>query len=122
MRDYKKIKAWQLADDLVMLLYPATVDFPAEEKFTLVSQIRRAGVSIAANICEGSSRRTKRDYLNFLYIARGSLMETEYLVSIAKRMGYFKDSFCNEINSLLPELQSKLYGLIRSVEKEVDGQ
>ncbi len=48
-------------------------------------------------------------------------METEYLVSIAKRMGYFKDSFCNEINSLLPELQSKLYGLIRSL-KEVDGQ
>lgn len=67
MRDYTKIKAWQLADDLTVAVCRSTQSFPKEEVYSLTSQLRRAAYSVPANIAEGPSRESKKDYLHFLY-------------------------------------------------------
>lgn len=74
-RNYRKIKAWKLADQLAVDIYQETADYPKYELYGITSQIRRADVSAAANIVEGASRKTKLDYCHFLYIAKGSLAE-----------------------------------------------
>ena len=67
MRDYTKIEAWKLADDLTVAIYDRTRLFPREEMYGLTSQLRRAAYSVPANIVEGSARESKKDYLYFLY-------------------------------------------------------
>ncbi len=118
MRDYKRIKAYQMADDLVMEGYNASKSFPKEELYCLTSQFRRAIVSVPANIVEGASRKHKKDYLQFLYISRGSLAEVEYLTSLAKRLGYLDNETFQRIESLVSATSKTLYGLISSVESE----
>ena len=88
MRDYTKIEAWRLADDLTVAVYERTRSFPKEEIYGLTSQLRRASYSVPANIVEGASRESKKDYLHFLYIARGSLSETQYFIQLARRLDY----------------------------------
>ena len=82
MRDYTKIEAWKLADDLTVLIYQITKAFPKEELYGLTSQLRRAAASVPANIAEGSARGTNKDYLHFLFIARASLTEAHYFVHL----------------------------------------
>ena len=118
MRDFKNIKAFQYSDDLVVMIYEATKDFPREELYGLTSQLRRAAVSVATNIAEGASRQHKRDYLNFLYTARGSLAETEYLLHLAERLGYLTHEKFEEIDNLRRVTAKTLFGLIESVDKE----
>src|SRR5438876_3731586 len=89
MRDYTKIEAWRLADDLTVSVYKRTRSFPKEEMYGLTSQLRRASYSVPANIVEGASRESKKDYLHFLYIARGSLSETQYFIHLAPRPELF---------------------------------
>src|SRR5213083_3420176 len=91
MRDYTKIEAWKLADDLTVVIYQRTRSFPKEELYGLTSQLRRASYSVPANIAEGSARESKRDYLHFLYIARGSLSETQYFIHLSSRLGYLAE-------------------------------
>src|ERR1700738_1717981 len=88
MRDYTKIDAWRLADDLTVAVYQRTRLFPKEEIYGLTSQLRRASYSVPANIVEGTSRESKKDYLHFLYIARGSLSEPQYFIHLARRLSY----------------------------------
>ena len=88
MRTYEKIRVWQSAMDLVVLVYKATQDFPRSEQFGLVSQMRRASVSVPSNIAEGYGRGAQADRLRFFYIARGSLMELETQIAIAARLAY----------------------------------
>ncbi len=118
MRDYKNIKAYQFADDPVVEIYKATKNFPREELYGLTSQLRRAAVSVPTNIAEGASRQHKRDYLHFLYISRGSIAETEYLLHLSNRLGYLSDNEFNEIDKPRQETAKTLFGLIGSVEKE----
>jgi four helix bundle protein len=119
MRDYKKIKAFQCADDLVVEIYSITKDFPKEELYGLTSQLRRAVVSVVANIAEGASRQHRRDYLNFLFIARGSLAETEYLLHLTCRLGYLTQSKFEKLEALKNLTFKTLFGLISAVEKEL---
>jgi four helix bundle protein len=119
MRDYKNIKAFQFSDNLVVEIYKATKDFPKEEIYGLTSQLRRAAVSVPTNIAEGASRQHKKDYLHFLFIARGSLAETEYLLHLANRLNYFADKKFEQISGIQQESAKTLYGLIQSVQKEV---
>jgi four helix bundle protein len=118
MRDYKKIRAFQYADRFVLAVYESTRAFPKEELFGLTSQIRRSAVSIAANIAEGASRQHQKDYLNFLYIARGSAAEAEYLLSLASRFSYIEPKRYAELDSLVKETSKILCGLIHAVNKE----
>ncbi|MBN1270223.1 MAG: four helix bundle protein [Kiritimatiellae bacterium] len=118
MRNYKNIKAWEYSDNLTILIYRHTRGFPREELYGLTSQLRRSAYSVPANIAEGSSRNSKRDYLHFLYIARGSLSETEYLCHLAARLGYVKEDVYSEITQQLNATFARLHGLIHAVEKE----
>jgi len=119
MRDYKKINAFQLADKLVVLVYSATKSFPKDELFGLTSQIRRAAVSVPANIVEGSRRASKKEYLHFLYIAQASLSEVEYYISLSFNLKYVNEDVSSKLNEASSKTFSKLYGLIESVRKEV---
>jgi four helix bundle protein len=91
MRDYKKLRAFELADELALLVYKATRIFPKEEMFGLTSQLRRAVVSIASNIVEGSGRDSQADYLRFLNMAYSSTSEACYQLSLAYRLGYLNE-------------------------------
>jgi four helix bundle protein len=117
-RDYRKIKAWKLIDELVVSVYRETSYFPKSELYGSTSQMRRAAVSAAANIVEGALRKTKLDYLHFLYIARGSLAEVWYYIHLSKRLGYIDERKRLKLYELQQEAASTLYGLIKSVQKE----
>ena len=112
------IKAWQLADDLVARLYQVTQAFPVDERYGLTAQMRRAAVSVAANIVEGSSRRSRNEYLQFLSIAKASLSELSYYLHLCHRLGYLSASQFEELDERSEETARTLYGLIQSVSKE----
>ncbi len=118
MRDHTKIEAWRWADDLAVAIYRQTRSFPREELYGLTSQLRRAACSVPANTVEGASRESKRDYLHFLYIARGSLMETGYFIHLSQRLGYLDRAVGGELTAQLEHAIACLQGLIRAVEKE----
>ncbi len=118
MRDYTKIDAWKFADDLTVALYEHTRSFPREQIYGLTSQLRRAAYSVPANMAEGASRESKRDYLHFLYISRGSLSETQYFVHLAERLGYLPAMEAEKLNLQVKQTFACLHGLIRAVEKE----
>ena len=120
MRNYKNIIAYKFADELVIKIYEFTRNFPKDEIYGLSSQLRRAAVSVATNITEGASRQHKKDYLNFLYISRGSLAEVEYLLSLAKRLGYLNGSEFEKIDSVFNDTAKTLFGLISVVNAEVN--
>ena len=118
MRDYTKIEAWRLADDLTVAIYERTRAFPREELYGLTSQIRRAAYSVPANIVEGSSRESKRDYLHFLHIARGSLSETQYFIHLSHRLGYLSAEEATKLRDQTRQVFACLHGLVQAVEKE----
>jgi len=119
MRDYKKISAWQKADDLTVEIYEVTRSFPKEELYSLTSQMRRAAYSAPSNIAEGASRSSQKDYLHFLYIARGSISEVSYFIHLSQRLKYLNAENHVRLEKQADEASRVLTGLIRSVEKEV---
>ena len=119
MRDYKKIKAFQEADKLVKHIYKITQNFSKEEIYGLTSQIRRAGISVPANIVEGASRQHKKDYLNFLYIARASLAEMQYLIHLSSSLQMISHSELEKLDNQIGMTSKILYGLISSVSNEI---
>lgn len=90
MKNYKELEVWQKSKGVAVDIYKTTEVFPRTEQFGLTGQIRRAAVSIAANIAEGLGRGSTREYVQFLFIARGSVMELETHLIIAEELGYLK--------------------------------
>jgi four helix bundle protein len=117
-RDYTKIKAWQLADELVLLVYQYTQNFPRSEIWGLTSQMRRAAVSSAANIVEGSARKNRREYLQFLYISLSSSAELSYYIGLAKKLEYLDGKRYEELRAKSQEALKTLQGLISYLEKQ----
>jgi four helix bundle protein len=117
MRDYTKIEAWRLAEDLTVSVYQHTRSFPKEEIYGLTSQLRRAAYSVPANVVEGALRGSKKDYLHFLYIARGSLGETQYFVRLARRLNYLSSEEADALVNQTKLTFACLHGLIQAVEK-----
>ena len=115
MRDHTKLRAFELADDLAVLVYRVTARFPREELYGLISQMRRAAISIPSNIVEGCARDSQADYLRFLYIAFGSLRELHYQLSLSKRLGFLSNEDLSLIEPKVVETEKVLNGLIRSL-------
>ncbi len=115
MRDHRKLRAFELADELVMAVYRQTKTFPSDERFGLTSQLRRASVSIASNIVEGCARTSLPDYVRFLDLAFGSAREVGYQLTIARRLEYLTTTEAELIESKAEETAKVLAGLIRSL-------
>jgi len=103
---------------LTVAVYERTRSFPREEIYGLTSQLRRASYSVPAHIVEGASRESKKDYLHFLYIARGSLSEAQYFIHLARRLGYLSAEEADVLQRQTKVTFGCLHGLIRAVEKE----
>lgn len=112
---YKKLYAWQEADKLAMRVYAATRDFPRDEIFGLTSQLRRAALAVPTNIVEGQALSSKKDFRRFLFIANASLVETEYLLSVAKRLKYINEKTFAELSEQQSLSAKLLQGLIKSM-------
>ena len=115
MRDHTKLKVFQLADQLAVYVYKSTRRFPAEEKYGLTSQMRRAAVSAPCNIVEGCARNTEKDFLRFLDIAYGSARELEYQVTLATRLGFLDKDKPSSLKDRSEEVSKALNTLIRKI-------
>jgi four helix bundle protein len=115
MRDHRKLDVFTLADSLTLKVYEATRGFPIEERFGLTSQIRRAAVSIGANIVEGAARVSDRDFARMLAISYSSACELEYELSLAARLGYLSDDARDELERLSSRTCRALRGLITRI-------
>jgi four helix bundle protein len=115
MRDHRKLDVFTLADRLTLKVYEATRGFPIEERFGLTSQIRRAAVSIGANIVEGAARGSDRDFARMLAISYSSACELEYELSLAARLGYVSGDTRDELEKLSSRTCRALRGLITRI-------
>jgi four helix bundle protein len=113
MRPHEKLDVWKRAVELVISIYKATEDFPKEERFGLTSQIRRAAVSVPANIAEGAARESSKEFLYFLSISQGSSSELQTELVIAKRLGFLKTEQFDPIQEELDNIGRMLVGLSR---------
>ena len=115
LRNYKELKVWQKTYHLSLEIYKATANFPAEEKFGLTSQIRRASISIPSNIAEGYGRNTTNKYIRFLNISYGSICELETQILISGDLGYIKNTKLNKLTDKILEVERMLKALINSL-------
>ncbi|MBK9216888.1 MAG: four helix bundle protein [Chloracidobacterium sp.] len=113
--DYKSLIVWQKSIALVKLIYQITAKFPADEKFGLTSQMRRAAVSIPSNIAEGQARRTTGDYVRFVSTAEGSLAELDTQLIIAIDLNYADKTATRDCLGLMLEVRKMLNSLRRSL-------
>ena len=117
--DYKELAAWQRAMELVKEVYRCTRSFPREEVFGLSSQMRRASVSVPSNIAEGKGRYSRKELVQFLYKARGSLMELETQICIARDLGYVDELSNRNLSTRTVEVTRILNGLINRFQQEL---
>ena len=122
MKSYRDLKVWQKAMDLVVECYEETKEFPKSEIFGLTSQLRRAGVSVPANIAEGHARHYTTEYLRYLSIAYGSLAELETHILIAQRLNYLDTSQCNILLDITSEVGRMINGLRSSLKKKTSDE
>lgn len=117
MRDHTKLRAFELSDELVVLIYQITKNFPKEEIYGLTAQMRRAALSVPSNIVEGCARESQTEYLRFLEIAFGSLRELHYQFSLATRLSYLDNKSVTEGEKIIVETEKVLSALLRSLRK-----
>jgi four helix bundle protein len=118
VRTFQDLVVWQKAITLVTEIYRVTQKFPKEEIFCLISQLRRAAVSVPSNIAEGQGRLSEKEFRQFLGNARGSLSELETQIIIAKNLGYLADPDFDNLSTIISEVGRVLNGLISSVISE----
>ena len=114
MQNYKKLIVWKKADELAFRIYKLTEKFPKSEIFGLISQLRRAALSVPTNIVEGYARGGKKEFFHFLNISMASLSETQYLLDFSERRGYVKSDIKNLI-SISEEVSKLLWAFKKSL-------
>jgi len=117
MRDLTKLRAFELADELALLMYKVTNGFPNKEIYGLTSQMRRSAVSVPSNIVEGFARESLTEYVRFLEIAFGSCKECHYQFTLAVRLGYTADTDIDFYIQKFTETEKVIATLIRFLRK-----
>lgn len=115
--NWRNLEVWRKSHLLTKQVYLLSKDFPKEEKFGLTSQIQRAAYSVPVNIVEGQARRTTKEFLNFLNIARGSLEELRYLLILCQDIGYISKEISEDVESRACEVSCMLNALMKSLKK-----
>ena len=115
MGDFKKLKVWQKSHQLALAVYQSTAAFPAQERYGLTGQLRRASASIPANIAEGCGRGSDNELGRYVRISLGSSTELEYHLLLAKDLGHLSGSDYHLLSTATLEVQSMLAGLSRTV-------
>jgi four helix bundle protein len=113
---FTELKVWQRSHALVLEVYRLTTKFPADERFGVVAQLRRAALSVPTNIAEGSKRESRQDYARFLNIAEGSLVEAEYLLMVSRDLGYLTAEVVAPVLQEIKEIAQMLHNLRVKVE------
>jgi four helix bundle protein len=115
VRSYRELIAWKKSMDLTEAIYTATRDWPKDEVYGLTNQIRRAAVSIPSNIAEGQGRFSPKEFMHYLIIAHGSLLEVETQALIGQRLGYLPSETAEHILTCTSEVGRLINGLFRSL-------
>jgi len=116
VKTHKDLDVWKKSIELVTKIYQLTQAFPSDEKYGIVSQMRRSAVSIPSNIAEGAARKGNKEFIQFLYISLGSIAELDTQVVIASRLGY---SLNEDITSAIEDIRKMLLGLIKYQKSKV---
>lgn len=117
MKTHKNLDVWLRSLDFVTTVYSLTKDFPREELYGLTNQIRRAAVSIPSNIAEGAARQSKKEFIQFLYIALGSSVEVDTQIRISLNLGYIDHSSFERTEKELNDIGKMINGLITYLKK-----
>src|SRR5262245_58422264 len=118
IRDYKDLVVWQKGMQLAKQVYQLTQSFPSEEKFGLVSQMRRAAISVPSNVAEGQARNTTGEFVQFVSHAEGSLAELDTQIRLSIELGFCRELAVKSIQELIIEEQKMLKSLRRSLKGE----
>ena len=116
---FEKLDVYQEAHSFVIIIYKLTSKFPKDESFGLISQIRKASVSVVANIVEGNARNHKKEFIQFLYLSNGSLEEVKYYLILSKDLGYLSTSEYDNLQVRAEKISKMINGLIRHLRKDV---
>lgn len=116
-RSHRSLNAWKQAMALVVAVYSVTEKFPQTEQYGLTSQLRRAAVSVPANIAEGATRTGSKEFLHFLSIASGSLSELDTLIDLAIQLGYIEDT--EELSTKVDDVAGLIMGLASSIRRKL---
>ena len=116
-KPHKSLDVWKKAIDLTVDIYKLTETFPRTEVYGLTSQMRRAAVSIPSNIAEGAARQTKKEFINYLHMAQGSLSELDTQLVIASRLEYLSLDIYKGIEDRIETISKMLTGLIKSLKR-----
>jgi four helix bundle protein len=112
------LEVWKLAHQLTIKVYKITDKFPKSEQFGLISQVRRSASSVPANIIEGQARQHRKEFIQFLFIAKGSLEETNYHLFLSKDLGFISELNYQELLELCTRIKMMLHKLIKSLQTE----
>jgi four helix bundle protein len=116
---FEQLKVWQLAHQLTLEIYKITKNFPRDEKYSLADQIKRSASSVPTNIVEGNERQTKKEYLQFLYTAKGSLAETKYQLLLAKDLDYISLDKYRQLTDLANQIGKMISSLISYLKSKI---
>lgn len=119
-KPHKKLDVWRVSMELTGAVYRLTGDFPADEKFGLVAQMRRAVVSVPSNIAEGAARSSGKEFMQFISIARGSLSELDTQLDLSVQLGLLESNSRQDLDELLIRIDKMLYALRQSKKPAVE--
>lgn len=119
MRPHKKLIVWKESVELIQLVYIFSEKIPPEEKYGLTSQLKRAVTSVSLNIAEGAARNTKKEFIQFLYIAEGSLSEVDTILTICANLKYCNLDETREIEDKSEKISALIQGLIKKLKKDL---
>ncbi len=120
MQDYRKLDTWRKAHKFALEIYEIVNEFPKIEIYSLTDQLKRASVSMPANIAEGCGRQTPKELLRYLYIAFGSACEVEYYLLLAKDLDYISETDFQRLAHGIEEIKKMISGLMSKVEEDIE--